>query len=47
MKVFRASNIGDGTSIPYKKIGFETNMRLISPFTDPITDEQFTLSSKK
>ena len=47
MKVFKASNVGDGVTIPYKKIRFETNMRLISPFTDPITNKQFTLSSKK
>lgn len=47
MKVFKASNVGDGVSIPYKQIRFETNMQLISPFTDPINNEQLGLSSKK
>ena len=38
MKVFKGSNIGDGVSIPYKKINFETNMRLINSFTVPINE---------
>jgi hypothetical protein len=39
MKVFKASGIGSGLSISYKKLDFETNMRVTSPFTIPINDQ--------
>ncbi len=47
MKVFKASNVGDGVTVPYKKIDFETNMPLTSPFTNPINDQASILVSKK
>ena len=33
MKIFKASNIGDGVSIPYKTLKVDNNMRVTSPFT--------------
>ena len=39
MKVFKASGVGTGISIPYKQLGFETNMRIISSFRNPINDQ--------
>ena len=47
MKVFKASNIGDGISIPYKKIDFEANMRLTSPFTVSINEKQYNLAMNR
>ena len=47
MKVFKASNIDDGVSISYKKINFETNMRLINSFTVPINEKDSAIISKK
>ena len=47
MKVFKASSIGDGVSIPYKKINFETNMRLINSFRVPIKEKDSTIISRK
>ncbi|CAF2101077.1 unnamed protein product [Rotaria magnacalcarata] len=47
MKVFKASNVGDGSKIAYKKIDFETNIRLTSPFTSPIQDQQHSLAMNK
>ena len=45
MKVFKASNIGDGVSIPYNQIHFETNMRLASSFTVPINEKDSAILS--
>ena len=39
MKVFEASGVGTGISIPYKQLGFETNMQIVSPFGNPINDQ--------
>ena len=47
MKVFKASNIGQGVPVFYKKIDFEPNMRLISPFSTSINDQESTIVSKK
>ena len=47
MKVFKASNIGDRVSILYKKINFETNMRLINSFRVPINEKDSAIISKK
>ena len=33
MKVFKASSIGTGLSIPYETLNIESNMRVTSPFT--------------
>ncbi|CAM4983754.1 unnamed protein product, partial [Rotaria socialis] len=46
MKVFKASNIGEGVSVPYKNIDFSTNMRLASAFTVPIKDEDHAIMPK-
>ncbi|CAF2748843.1 unnamed protein product [Rotaria sp. Silwood2] len=40
MNVFKASGIGDGLSIPYKQLNFESNMRVVSPFGNPINDQK-------
>ena len=47
MKVVKASNIGNGISIPYKKTDFEANMRLTSPFTVSINEKQHNLVINK
>ncbi|CAF3375308.1 unnamed protein product, partial [Rotaria socialis] len=47
MKVSKASNVGDGSKIAYKKIDFETSMRLTSPFTIPIQDQEHSLAMNK
>ena len=47
MKVFKASGGGTGISIPYKQLGFETNMRTISPFRNPINDQGQTTIPKQ
>ena len=47
MRVFKASNVGDGIKTPYKKIEFETNMRLTSPFTITIENQQHTITLNK
>ncbi|CAF3815144.1 unnamed protein product, partial [Rotaria magnacalcarata] len=36
-----------GVSVPYKNIDFSTNMRLTSPFTVPINEEDHAIASKK
>ncbi|CAF4179039.1 unnamed protein product, partial [Rotaria socialis] len=46
MKVFKASNIGECASVPYKNIDFSTNMRLVSAFTVPINDEDHAIVPK-
>ncbi|CAF4362249.1 unnamed protein product, partial [Rotaria sp. Silwood2] len=40
MRIFKASGIGQGILIPYKQLEFESNMRLICPFTSAIDSEQ-------
>ncbi|CAF3274826.1 unnamed protein product [Rotaria sp. Silwood2] len=47
MKVFKASSIGAGIAIPYKKIDFETNMRIVSPFGCSIDKQQSNTISKE
>ena len=47
MRVFKASGIGQGISIPYKKLEFESNMRLTCPFTSPIDYQQVSAVPKK
>jgi hypothetical protein len=47
MKVFKASGIGSGLVIPYKKMDFQTNMRVTSPFTIPINDQMPSAIPKK
>ena len=46
MKVFKASGVGTGISIPYKPLDFERNMRIISPFVNPINDQGQTTIPK-
>ena len=47
MRIFKASGIGQGILIPYKKLEFESNMRLICPFTSPINNQQVSAVPKK
>lgn len=47
MKIYKASNIGTGISIPYQAIEFENNMRVTSPFTIPINDSSSAMILKK
>ncbi|CAF2059693.1 unnamed protein product [Rotaria magnacalcarata] len=47
MKVYKASNIGTGISIPYKQIDFETNMRIMSPFDCSIDKQQSSTIPKQ
>ena len=47
MKVFKVSGAGTGISIPYKRLDFETNMRIISPFGNPINDQGQTTIQKQ
>ena len=47
MKIFKASGVGTGISIHYKRLGFETNMRIISPFGNPINDQGQTTIQKQ
>ena len=47
MKIFKASGVGTGISIHYKRLGFETNMRIISPFGDPGNDQGQTTIQKQ
>ena len=47
MNIFKASGIGTGLSIPYKQLNFETNMRLISSFGNPINDQGSATVSKQ
>ena len=47
MKVFKASGVGSGISIHYKRLGFETNMRIFSPFRNPINDQGQTTIPKQ
>ena len=47
MRVFKASKIGSGVSVPYKKINFETNIQVISSFSENIDDAQAAMASKK
>ena len=47
MKTFKASGVGTGISVHYKRLGFETNTRIISPFGNPINDQgQITIPKK-
>ena len=39
MKIFKASNIGSGLSVPYQAISIESNMRVTSPFTGTINEQ--------
>ncbi len=47
MRIFKASGIGEGILIPYKKLEFESNMRLVCPFTTPIDNQQLSATHKK
>ncbi|CAF4033781.1 unnamed protein product [Rotaria sp. Silwood1] len=47
MRIFKASGIGQGILIPYKQLEFESNMRLICPFTSAIDSEQVSAVPKK
>ena len=38
MKIYKASNIGTGIVIKYNAVEFENNMRVTSPFTEPINN---------
>jgi hypothetical protein len=40
MKVFKASGIGTGLSVPYKQPKYEGNMRVISAFEDAIHSQE-------
>jgi hypothetical protein len=40
MTVFKASGIGSGVSVPYKRLAYETNMRVISPFGHAIQNQE-------
>ncbi|CAF3931085.1 unnamed protein product, partial [Rotaria sp. Silwood1] len=46
MRIFKASGIGQGILIPYKQLEFESNMRLICPFTSAIDSEQVSAVPK-
>ena len=47
MRIFKAPGIGQGISIPYKQLEFESNMRLICSFTSPIDNQQVSAVHKK
>ena len=47
MKIFKASGVDTGISIHYKRLDFETNMRIISPFGNPINDQGQTTIQKQ
>ena len=47
MKIFKASGIGSGLSVPYKKLNIENNMRVTSPFTVPISDQSSATIPKR
>ncbi len=47
MKIFKASGIGSGLSVPYKKLNMENNMRVTSPFTVPISDQSSATIPKR
>ena len=46
MRIFKASDIGQGILIPYKMLEFESNMRPICPFTSPINNQQVSAVPK-
>ena len=47
MRIFKASGIEQGIFISYKKLEFESNMRLICLFTTPINNQQVSAVREK
>lgn len=47
MKIFKASGIGSGLSAPYKTLNIESNMRVTSPFTVPISNQSSAAIPKR